>query len=299
MRSRLGEPITVAGNPPVKFGSAHSEPPDEAHRLPSLSLFMARVFLNDVFSIGMLVNANILLYVILYIGLLRLGGHAMFGAFIALILSETLLVLACAAVKKLLVGSQWGSAHAAPFWSWRHFSYFFAQDCFFAWCREPLRFSAGTLLANSVLRLMGCLIGKRTLITSPLQAYDWNAVCIGNDCMINGILQYHTLENMVLKVKRSEIRDGSTISFGATVMGGAIIAPETTLLPLSMVLKEMHLPTATYEGSPAEPAGGIPHAESRITRLGSASVRTSLSGETIASATSQSKSLVDKDEQRR
>ena len=38
-----------------------------------------------------------------------------------------------------------------------------------------------------------------------------------------------------------------------TVMGGAVIAPETTLLPLSMVLKEMHLPTATYEGSPAEP----------------------------------------------
>jgi non-ribosomal peptide synthetase-like protein len=298
MRSRLGESITVAGNPPVKFGSAHSEPQDEAHRLPSLPLFMARVFLNDVFSIGILVNANMLLYVILYIGLLRLGGDVIVGAFIALILSEALLVLSCAAIKKLLVGSQWGSAHATPFWSWRHFTYFFAQDCFFAWCRGPLRMSAGTLLSNTALRMMGCLIGKRTIIASPLQAYDWNAVHIGNDCMVNGILQYHTLENMVLKVKRTEIQDGSTISFGATVMGGAVIEPETTLLPLSMVLKEMHLSTATYEGSPAEPVGGIQHAPRLITRLGSGSVHSSFSAETVASAGSQSNRLVNKDDQR-
>ena len=36
-------------------------------------------------------------------------------------------------------------------------------------------------------------------------------------------------------------------------MGGAIIEPETTLLPLSLVLKEMHLHTAAYEGSPVAP----------------------------------------------
>jgi len=36
-------------------------------------------------------------------------------------------------------------------------------------------------------------------------------------------------------------------------MGGALIERETTLLPLSLVLKEMKLFTATYEGSPAEP----------------------------------------------
>jgi hypothetical protein len=39
-------------------------------------------------------------------------------------------------------------------------------------------------------------------------------------------------------------------------MGGAVIESETTLQPLSMVLKEMHLPTAIYAGSPAEPADG-------------------------------------------
>jgi len=253
MRSRLGEPITVAGNPPMKFASAQFEAENEAQKLPSLSLFLARVFLNDIFSIGLLRAAGILVYVILYTSFLRLDGHLIVSAFLALVLAETILIVLCAAIKKLLVGSNWGSAHSTPFWSWQHFKYFFAQDCFFAWCLRPLRMSAGTVLSNTVLRSMGCQIGRRTIVTSPMQASDWNAVQFGDDCMINGFLQFHTFENMILRVKRTEIRDGSSINFGATIMGGAVIEPQTTLLPLSLVLKEMHLSTANYEGSPAEP----------------------------------------------
>ncbi|MFC1776983.1 hypothetical protein ACFL3I_06540 [Pseudomonadota bacterium] len=255
MRSRLGEPITVAGNPPVKFASADFESENETRTLPGLSLFMARVFLNDIFSIGMLRIAGVLVYVILYTSLLRMDGHLIVSALFALILAELILVMFCVVFKKLLVGSKWGSAHSTPFWSWRHFSYFFAQDCFFAWCKRTLRMSAGTVLSNIVLRRMGCQIGKRTIIASPMQASDWNAVSFGSDCMVNGFLQFHTFENMMLKVKLTEIQDSSAINFGATVMGGAIIEPGTTLLPLSLVLKEMHLSTAIYEGSPAEPVG--------------------------------------------
>ena len=266
MLSRLGEPIIVAGNPPVKFASANFEAENEAHSLPSLPLFMARVFLNDIFSSGILQIANVLVYVVLFTSLMRLGVHLVVSAFIALILAEVTLVGSCAATKKLLVGSKWGSAHATPFWSWRHFIYFFAQDCFFAWCRIPLGISAGTVLSNIILRWMGCQIGKRTILTSPMQASDWNAVSFGNDCIVGGILQFHTLENMMLKVKLTDIQDGSAINFGATVMGGAVIEPETTLLPLSMVLKEMHLPTATYEGSPTETVCGVQHASPLITQ---------------------------------
>ena len=256
MRSRLGEPITVAGNPPMKFASAQFEAENEAQKLPSLALFLARVFLNDIFSIGLLHAAVILVYVILYTSFLRMDGHLIVSAFFALILAEMILILLCAGIKKLLVGSDWGSAHSTPFWSWQHFKYFFAQDCFFAWCLRPLTMSAGTVLSNTVLRWMGCEIGRRTIVTSPMQASDWNAVRFGSDCMVNGFLQFHTFENMILKVKRTEIRDGSSINFGATIMGGAIIEPGTTLLPLSLALKEMHLTTATYEGSPAEPVDG-------------------------------------------
>ena len=75
--------------------------------------------------------------------------------------------------------------------------------------------------------------------------------------MVNGFLQFHTFENMMLKVKLTNIQDGSVVNFGATVMGGAVIEPGTTLLPLSMVLKEMYLSTSIYEGSPTELAGSI------------------------------------------
>ena len=89
-----------------------------------------------------------------------------------------------------------------------------------------------------------------------MQCSDWNAVSFGNDCVIDGFLQFHTFENMMLKVKRTHIQDGCTVAFGATVMGGAVIERDTTLLPLSLVLKEMNMITATYEGSPAEPVSG-------------------------------------------
>ena len=256
MRSRLGEPITVAGNPPVKFASASFEAENETHRLPNFPLFLVRIFLFDFFSIGILPLTEVIIFAILYTCLLRLGGHPMASAAIALILVGLNLVLFSIAIKKSLIGNEWGADHSTTFWSWRHFAYFFAQDCFFVWCRRPLAFCAGTVLSNSILRWMGCHIGPRTIVTQPMQCSDWNAVSFGNDCVIDGFLQFHTFENMMLKVKRTHIQDGCTVAFGATVMGGAVIERDTTLLPLSLVLKEMNMLTATYEGSPAEPVSG-------------------------------------------
>jgi non-ribosomal peptide synthetase-like protein len=256
MQSRLGEPITVAGNPPLRFGIASSGKEGEARQLPSFPLFLARVSLNDLFSIGILPISDVFAYAVFYTTLIRLGVHPVVGALLALLLAEIVLVLSCVLVKKALVG-RWGSAHSTGFWSLRHFTYFFAQDCFFSWCRTSLGILAGTVLPNVVLRWMGCRIGKRTIVSSPLGAYDWNAVHLGNDCIIDGFLQLHSFEGMVLKVKRTEIEDGSAVNFGATVMGGAILAPETTLLPLSLVLKEARLHTGVHEGSPAEPASPV------------------------------------------
>jgi non-ribosomal peptide synthetase-like protein len=252
MRSRLGEPITVAGNPPVRFASGSSAAGNQTQKLPKFPIFLTRVLLFDFFSIGILPVTEGLIFAILYICLLRLGGYEVANAVIAMLLTEVSLVLLCVAVKKSLLGREWGADHSAPFWSWRHFAYFFAQDCFFVWCRGSLALCAGIILSNSILRWMGCQIGHRTIVTQPMQCSDWNAVRIGNDCVIDGILQFHSFENMILKVKRTRIQDGCAVSFGVTVMGGAVIERDTTLLPLSLVLKEMHLLTATYEGSPVE-----------------------------------------------
>jgi hypothetical protein len=258
MRSRLGEPITVAGNPPVRFASASFEAENKTQRLPSFPLFVSRVFLNDILGIGMLSITEGLIFTILYICLLRWSEHPIASAAIALPLTGFSLVLLSIALKKLLVGSEWGADHSTPFWSWRHFAYFFAQDCFFVWCRGPLGFCAGTVLSNSILWAMGCQIGQRTIVTQPMQCSDWNAVSFGKDCVIDGFLQFHSFENMMLKVKRTRVDDGCAVSFGATVMGGAVIERETTLLPLSLILKEMNIFTGTYGGSPAELTGSSP-----------------------------------------
>jgi hypothetical protein len=216
--------------------------------------------LNDLFSIGLLPITEVLAFAVFYTLLLRSIGHPLLSALAAPLLVELFLIGSSVLLKRLLVGGRWGRDHSTPFWSWRHFTYFFAQDCFFAWCRRPLGILAGTAMANPILRLMGCRIGKRTLFTGPLQAFDWNAVSFGDDCVVAGLLQLHSFENMTLRVKRAEIRSGSSVNFGATVMGGAVVEPETTLLPLSLVLKEMYLPSATYEGSPAEPLAEAPRA---------------------------------------
>jgi hypothetical protein len=238
----------------VRFASASFESENELHPPPGLGLFLTRMFLFDFFSIGILRIAEVLVFAMLYVAMLRSGAGAIGGALAALALTEIGLVLLCVAIRKTLVG-RWGSAHAAPFWSWRHFAYFFAQDCFFVWCRGPLGFFAGTVLSNVILRWMGCQIGSRTIVTRPTQCFDWNAVKFGDDCVIDGFLQFHSFEDMILKVKRTSIQDRCTVAFGATVMGGAVIARDTTLLPLSLVLKEMNMLAATYEGSPAEPVG--------------------------------------------
>ncbi|MET0538357.1 MAG: AMP-binding protein [Xanthobacteraceae bacterium] len=254
MRTRPGKPITVAGNPPVKFASTSFDEENETKRLPNFSLFFIRVFLFDVVGMGILPITEGLIFTMAYVCFLRWGGgHLLAACLAALLVTEISLLALCVGMKRSLVGRDWGADHATAFWSWMHFAYFFAQDCFFTWCRGPLGFCAGTVLANPLLRWMGCDIGHRTILMQPMQCSDWNAVRIGNDCIFDGILQLHSFENMTLKVKRTEIQDGCAISFGGTIMGGAVIGRESTLLPLALVLKEMSLPTALYHGSPAEP----------------------------------------------
>ncbi|HKP69608.1 MAG TPA: TraX family protein [Pyrinomonadaceae bacterium] len=252
LRTEVGPQITVAGNPPVKFASS-TLGGDERERRPGFTLFATRVLLNDVFSIGIIPITTELVFAVLFILLSVFGEYPLAGTLAAIILTELCLILLCVAVKKIFVGNRWGTDNATPFWSLRHFAYFFVQDCFFGWCREPLRFFAGTTVSNSILRWMGCKIGERTIVTEPLQCFDWNAVNFGKDCYIDGFLQFHTFENMALKVKQTTVRDGCTVNAGATLMGGAVIESGSTLLPLSLVLKEVNLSPGAYEGSPAEP----------------------------------------------
>jgi hypothetical protein len=74
---------------------------------------------------------------------LRSGIDTISSALVGLLITEIIAVLLCITMKKGLVGSEWGADHSAPFWSWRHFSYFLTQDCFFVWCRGRWRSAPG------------------------------------------------------------------------------------------------------------------------------------------------------------
>ena len=251
MRSRCGPPLTVAGNPPLEFAQSEAVQQPAAEALPGCGLFLVRFVLNDLLRVSLLPITEVLVYTLLVIGMMSAGSSAWVAAVVALVATEAILVTLAVGAKAVLVGGRWGQDDATPFWSLRHFFYFFAQDCFFVWCRRPLEAVAGTLLANPLLRRMGCRIGKRTMLSSPLQAFDFNAVSLGDDCLVSGILQLHSFEGMMLQVKRFQLGDGGVINVGATVMGGAALAAGTTVEPHSLVMKDMVLAGGRYRGSPA------------------------------------------------
>ncbi|MGD8589226.1 MAG: hypothetical protein PVG22_10390, partial [Chromatiales bacterium] len=249
MRTRFTAPMAVAGNPPLKFAVPVAGDTSDSADLPSLGLFLLRFCLFDLIKVGVLPTAEIICYALVFLVLHLLGFGVVAAAALALVGTELWLLLLCLMTKRVLVG-RWGEDATTSFWSVQHFSYFFSQDCFFGWCSNSLSLFAGTLLPNLFLRRMGCRIGRRTIITSPLQAFDWNAIDLGDDCVADGLFQLHTFEGMMLKVKRARIGNGCCLSQGTCVMGGASIESGSSLLPLSLVLKDMQLRTACYEGSP-------------------------------------------------
>jgi non-ribosomal peptide synthetase-like protein len=252
VRTRESRALIVGGNPPLQFGETGASSDTLYDRLPNVGLFLARVLLNDVLRVAVLPSATVLVVALIMTALVFYGFSEPMSAVLALVLAEASLVILAIVVKRLLVGPQWGRDHQTPFWSLRHFVYFLAQDCFFSWCAGPLGMLEGTLLSNPLLRRFGCRIGRHSLINSPLQAFDWNAVDIGENCVVEGMLQLHSFEHGRLKVRASSLGDHSTLSIGATLMGGATTASYCTIEPLALVTKEMHLGSGHYSGSPAQ-----------------------------------------------
>ena len=113
--------------------------------------------------------------------------------------------------------------------------------------------------SKSLPALLGQL--RLSVLISTYQTGHLVVVAVQQDRLV---LTFHQFEramgiavkiavNMVLKVKQTHIQDGCAISSGATVMSGVVIERDTTVLPLSLVLKDMNLVSATYQGSPVEP----------------------------------------------
>ena len=83
---RVGPQITVAGNPPVKFATFR-EVENESGGVATFRLFLTRVFLNDIFSIGMIPITAELVFTIFYI-FKRSFGHSVAGALAVLVIAD-------------------------------------------------------------------------------------------------------------------------------------------------------------------------------------------------------------------
>lgn len=240
--------LVLAGNPAIPF--AQPEGIAGGTERPSWLLFNIRVLIGDLMGMALVPAMPILVLGIL----LLVGGNSGLADWVtiplALVGSGVLLQLMAIAVKAALVPTGWGENHQTPFWSLRHFTYFLAQDCFFRWAGPTLRHLGGTALASPMLRAFGCRIGRGSIFQEPLQAFDWHAVDVGDNCVIQGLMQLHSFEHRLLTVRRTRIESHSAVNMGATVMGGATLAQHTTVGGLGLVMKGMELSPGNHEGSP-------------------------------------------------
>ena len=252
LRTRAGPPLVVAGNPPLAFGQT-GESDTGNEQKPGWGLFMLRITIGDLLGVALTPAMPFILVSVLLVVTSRLGLGELPSAIVSLLAAPWLLTLLALSIKKLLVPRQWGRHHATPFWSVRHFTYFLAQDCFFRWAGPLLNTMAESSLGNPLLRAFGCRLGSNVLLREPLQTFDWHAVDIGANTVVDGQLQLHSFENRLLSIKASTVGAGSALNAGTTLMGGAALGEGTTLAAGSLVLKEMVLASGFHVGSPAEP----------------------------------------------
>lgn len=107
------------------------------------------------------------------------------------------------------------------------------------------------------LRAMGARIGRRVVLgTSLAQVVDPDMIEFEDDATVSCHLQLHSFEDRVLKLGRSRIGAGSTVSAGALLLYGARIEAGAHVAEQSVVMKHEHLLRGqAYEGAPSRPVG--------------------------------------------
>ena len=86
---------------------------------------------------------------------------------------------------------------------------------------------------------------------------EFDTIRIGNDAALNSDcgLQTHLFEDRVMKVSTVNIGDRCTVGSGAIVLYDTVMAPDSSLGNLSMLMKGESLPAgSSWVGSPARTA---------------------------------------------
>jgi non-ribosomal peptide synthetase-like protein len=158
------------------------------------------------------------------------------------------------AAKWILLGRMREDRH--PLWSCWCSRWDFLFEVWSAYGRPVIECVEGTPLVSLWLRAMGARIGRRVVLgTSLAQVVDPDMLDVGDDATVSCHLQLHSFEDRVLKLGRSRVADGATLSAGSLLLYGAHVGERSRVFEQSVVMKHEHLlPGQDYEGAPTRPA---------------------------------------------
>jgi len=171
-------------------------------------------------------------------------------------------------IKWVIMGRMREDRH--PLWSCWCSRWDLLFEVWSAYGRPVIECLEGTPFVAPWLRAMGARIGKRVVLgTSLAQLVDPDMLDIADDATVSCHLQLHSFEDRVLKLGRSHIGAGSTISAGSLLLYGASIGERAHVSEQSVVMKHEHLlPGESYEGAPTRLAVPI-ETETPEVRVGS------------------------------
>jgi non-ribosomal peptide synthetase-like protein len=112
----------------------------------------------------------------------------------------------------------------------------------------------GTPFLGPLLRLFGAHVGRRTCIdTTYLTEFD--LVHVGDDAAVGtgASLQTHLFEDRVMKMSDVHVEAGASVGARSVVLYDATVGRDSTLGPLSLVMKGESLAAGTHwHGIPAQ-----------------------------------------------
>ena len=158
------------------------------------------------------------------------------------------------AAKWILLGRMREDRH--PLWSCWCSRWDFLFEVWSAYGRPVIECVEGTPLVSVWLRAMGARIGRRVVLgTSLAQVVDPDMLDVGDDATVSCHLQLHSFEDRVLKLGRSHVGGGATLSAGSLLLYGAHIGEHARVAEQSVVMKHEHLlADQDYEGAPTRPS---------------------------------------------
>jgi non-ribosomal peptide synthetase-like protein len=158
------------------------------------------------------------------------------------------------AAKWILLGRMREDRH--PLWSCWCSRWDFLFEVWSAYGRPVIECVEGTPLVSMWLRAMGARIGRRVVLgTSLAQVVDPDMLDVGDDATVSCHLQLHSFEDRVLKLGRSRVGAGATLSAGSLLLYGAHIGEHARVAEQSVVMKHEHLlADQDYEGAPTRPS---------------------------------------------